>query len=261
MLDIKFIRENPEVVRAAIKNKKRKDIDINELLRLADVRKTTQQELGELNRRKNEAAAARNIEEGKNVKEELQTVEEKASQAEKDLVKLLVELPNIPSPDTPIGPDESGNKVVRQWGEVPRFSFQPKEHAELGRALGLIDTEKAADISGSRFAYLKGDLVLMQFGLISLALSILGSREKLESIAKEAGISIDAKPFVPVLPPVMMRSQVMNRMARLHPIDERYYFEKDDLVFVGSAEHTLGPLHMSATQLLFAARRVHMERI
>ena len=244
MLDIKFIRENPEVVRAAIKNKKRKDIDINELLRLADVRKTTQQELGELNRRKNEAAAARNIEEGKNVKEELQTVEEKASQAEKDLVKLLVELPNIPSPDTPIGPDESGNKVVRQWGEAPQFSFQPKEHAELGRALGLIDTEKAADISGSRFAYLKGDLVLMQFGLISLALSILGSREKLESIAKEAGISIDAKPFVPVLPPVMMRSQVMNRMARLHPIDERYYFEKDDLVFVGSAEHTLGPLHM-----------------
>ncbi len=247
MLDIKFIRENPDLVRAAIHNKNRKDIDLDALLRFADERKEAQQALSNLNRRKNEAAAARDIETGRRIKDELVVAEERASHAEKELVKLMVELPNIPSPDTPVGQDESGNKVLRQWGDIPQFSFAPKEHWELGKELSLIDTEKAADISGSRFAYIKGDLVLMQFGLLSLAYSILGSEEKLKRIAEEAGLSVDTKPFTPILPPVMMRSQVMHRMARLHPIEERYYFEKDDIVFVGSAEHTLGPLHMDET--------------
>ena len=232
MLDIKFIRENPDLVRAAIKNKKRKDIDLDEIIRLADVRKSVQQKLSELNRKKNEAAAVRDIEAGKRVKEETQAIEAQAAAAEKELVKLLVELPNIPSPDTPVGQDESENKVVRTWGEIPRFSFQPKEHFELGKSLDLIETEKAADVSGARFAYLKGDLVLMQFGLISLALSVLGSRETLKAIADEAGVAVDPKPFVPVIPPVMMRSQVMNRMARLHPVDERYHFQKNHLLLL-----------------------------
>ena len=82
MLDIKFIRENPDLVRAAIKNKKRKDIDLDEIIRLADVRKSVQQKLSELNRKKNEAAAARDIEAGKRVKEETQAVEERAAAAE-----------------------------------------------------------------------------------------------------------------------------------------------------------------------------------
>jgi seryl-tRNA synthetase len=84
----------------------------------------------------------------------------------------------------------------------------------------------------------------MQFALISYVMHTLSSREMIEKIAKEANLEVDAKPFIPVIPPVMMRADVMGRMARLHPIDERYYFEKDELVLVGSAEHTLGPLHM-----------------
>ncbi len=246
MLDLQFIRENPDIVRAALKNKNR-EVDLDRLLRLAEERKAAAQEVSEINRKRNEAADARDAEAGRRLKDELKSAEERHATLEKELVALLIKVPNIPSADTPVGPDESGNQVARQWGSKPQFSFTPKAHWDIGRDLGIIDTEKAGEISGARFAYLKGDLALMQFALIQLAMSVLTSREELQKIITEKGLAIDAKPFVPVIVPVMMRSQVMNRMARLDPIDERYYFEKDDLVFVGSAEHTLGPLHMDET--------------
>ena len=243
MLDIKFIRENSDIVQAAIKNKNRQ-VDLTRILTLADERKEAAQKVADLNRQKNEAAASRDIEMGERIKDQLKDAEASHEALEKELVKLLMQIPNVPSPDTPVGPDESENKVIRSWGEIPQFSFTPKEHWDIGATLGLLNTQKAGDVSGARFAYLMGDLVQMQFALLNFAFSILTSKEKLDAIAKETGIEIDTKPFIPVLPPVMMRSQVMNRMARLDPIDERYYFEKDDMVFVGSAEHTLGPLHM-----------------
>ena len=124
------------------------------------------------------------------------------------------------------------------------FSFEPKPHWDLGHALGIIDSEKAAEVSGARFAYLKGDLVLMQFALLQFALQVLGDTAVLAEIAERAGVTVSVTPFTPVLPPVFMRTAVMNRMARLYPMEERYVFEKDDLVLVGSAEHTIGPLHM-----------------
>lgn len=246
MLDIQFIRENVDLVRAALKNKNR-EVDIDRALVLADERKKLAGEVTEINRKRNEAAAARDAEAGKRLKDELKSAEEKYQTLEKELVSLLIKIPNIPSADTPIAPDESGNQVLREWGEKPAFTFEPKAHWDLGKSLGLIDSEKAADVSGARFTYLKGDLALMQFALIQFAMSVMTSRETLQKIAQDAGLTVDPKPFIPVVPPVLMRSQVMNRMARLDPIDERYYFEKDDLVFVGSAEHTLGPLHMDET--------------
>ncbi len=247
MLDITFIRENPDIVRAALKNKNREGIDIDHLLVLADQRKVLAGEISDLNRKRNEAADARDAEAGKSLKEALKAAEEKYEALEKEIFPLLLKLPNIPSADTPIGPDESGNKVVREWGEKKQFSFTPKAHWDIGRDLGIIDSEKAADVSGARFTYLKGDLAMMQYALVQFIYSILTSREELQKIIDKAGIKVDAKPFVPVVVPLMMRSQVMNRMARLDPIDERYYFEKDDMVLIGSAEHTLGPLHMDET--------------
>ncbi|MDB5225552.1 MAG: serS [Candidatus Adlerbacteria bacterium] len=244
MLDLQFIRENPDLVRTAIKNKNKEGIDLDRLLQLAEERKAAAGEVSDINRKRNEAQAARDAEAGKNLKEELRAAEDKYQQIEKELVSILIKIPNIPSADTPVGPDESGNVVVREWGEKPQFNFEPKAHWDIGRDLGVIDSEKAAEVSGARFTYLKGDLALMQFALVQLAMSVLTSREELAKIIQEKGLSVSDKPFIPVLPPVMMRSQVMNRMARLDPIDERYYYEKDDLVFVGSAEHTMGPLHM-----------------
>jgi seryl-tRNA synthetase len=244
MLDITFIRENPDIVRDALKNKNHEGIDLDRVLLLADERKKIAGDVSNLNRQRNEAASSRDAEAGRRLKDELKVAEEKYQTIEKELVSLLIKIPNIPSADTPVGPDELSNKILRQWGDKPSFSFTPKPHWEIGKELGIIDNEKAAEVSGARFTYLKGDLVLMQFALIQLAMKTLTSREELEKIANEAGIAIDPKPFIPVLPPIMMRPQVMNRMARLDPIEERYVFEKDDLVLVGSAEHTLGPLHM-----------------
>lgn len=247
MLDVKFIRENIDIVRSAITNKNRGPIDLERALSLAEERKALVQTITDLNRQKNEAAAARDIEAGKRIKEESKEAEEKHQALEKELVALLIKIPNVPSPDTPIGPDESGNKVVRAWGDKTQFSFEPKAHWDLGPDLGLINSEKATDISGARFSYLMGDLVKLQFALIQYTLSILTNKDQLEKIASDAGLSIDTRIFTPVLPPVMLHAAVMNRMARLDPIEDKYYLEKDDLVLVGSAEHTMGPLHMDET--------------
>jgi len=255
MLDITFIRENPDIVRAAIKNKNRGDIDLDRLLTLADERKKLAGEISDLNQQKNanakkfgpsldEAAKAEILAEGTRVKESIAAAEEKYQTLEKELVALLVLLPNIPSADTPVGPDESGNKVIRQWGEKKIFSYTPKAHWDIGKDLGIIDSEKAVEVSGSRFTYIKGDLAMLEWALMNFAISVLTSRETLQKIIDTAGLSVSSKPFIPVIPPLMMRSSVMNRMARLDPIEDRFYLEKDDLVLIGSAEHTLGPIHM-----------------
>lgn len=247
MLDITFIRENLDIVRTALKNKNREGIDLDRLLQLADERKKVATEISDINRKRNEAQSQRDAEAGKRLKDELKAAEEKYQTLEKEIIPILVKVPNIPSADTPLGPDESGNQVIRQWGEKKDFGFTPKAHWEIGRELGIIDSEKAGEVSGARFTYLKGDLALMQFALLQMALSVLTSREELQKIILKVGLQVDAKPFIPVIPPVFMRSQVMSRMARLDPIDDRFYFEKDDLVLIGSAEHTLGPLHMDET--------------
>jgi len=254
MLDISFIRENTDIVKDAAK-KKGVEVDIDRLLAVDEERKHIRQQMdlkkAEQNRMSATIQRAQGdertslIERMRHVKDGFTELETVFNTLTEEWTKLLLAVPNIPSPDTPIGPDESGNVVAREWGEKPVFSFTPKPHWEIGKDLDIIDTEKAAEVSGARFSYLKGDLVLVQFALIQFALSILTSREKLAQIAEKAGLDIDPKPFVPVIPPVMMRADVMGRMARLHPIDERYHFEKDELVFVGSAEHTLGPLHMN----------------
>lgn len=247
MLDLQFIRDNVDIVKAAIQNKNKTGIDLDRLLVLADERKKVAGEISEINRQRNEAQQKRDAEAGKRLKDELKAAEDKYQEIEKELVAILIKVPNIPSADTPIGPDESGNVVVYEWGQKRAFDFAPKAHWDLGRDLGIIDSEKAADVSGARFTYIMGDLALVQFALVQLCMKVLTSREELSAIIKNKNLSISDKPFVPVIPPVMMRSQVMNRMARLDPIDERYYYQPDDLVFVGSAEHTMGPLHMDET--------------
>jgi seryl-tRNA synthetase len=226
MLDIKFIRENLEIVKQSMINRRKEPADFDALIALADERVALKRSIDEINRKRNEAAAARDIEAGKRLKDELQSAEATLGETEKAYLKILITIPNVPSPDTPVGPDESGNKVLRQVGEKPQFSFTPKPHWEIGESLGIIKSEKATEVSGSRFAYLMGDLVLMEFALLNLAMKILTDEEILKDIATRAGLNVSTKPFIPVIPPFMMRSAVMNRMARLDPIDERYSLKK-----------------------------------
>ncbi len=254
MLDIKFIRENADIVKDSA-SKKKIEVDIDELLRLDDIRReilsSVEKDRSEQNENSKKIASATSpaerdliIEKMQTLKVGLQEKEEKLKEVTKKWFVLMMKVPNIPSVDTPVGPDESGNKVIRSWGEKTKFNFEPRDHADLGRELGIINSEKASEVSGARFTYIMGDLAMLQLGLLNFLFSVVTDEEKLKVVADEANLVVSIKPFVPVFPPIMMKSGVMNKMARLEPLDERYYFEKDDMVFVGSAEHTLGPLHM-----------------
>ena len=255
MLDIKFIREHKDIVIAGIK-KKNSSVDIDALLALDERRLEIMSRTEALRAEQNKVSQtmgtnldqtvrAQMIEEMRIVKEEFKEKEEELEKVLADWQALMLKVPNIPSLDTPEGPDETGNQVLRQWGEIPKFSFTPKEHFELGKALGLIDTETAAEVASSRFSYLKGDLVLLQFALIQMCLEILTNKETLANIAKDAGLSIVPSSFIPVIPPVFIRPLVQVKMARYFTAEDHYIFPNDDLMLIGSAEHTLGSMHMN----------------
>ena len=255
MLDIKFIRENKDIVQAGAK-KKHVEIDVDKLITLDDERLKILKEVEELRsevnkvsndigRNQDQALKIQLIEEMRAVKEDLKTREENLKNIIEEWQKLMLKIPNIPSVDTPVGEDDSQNQVVRTWGEIPKFDFVPKEHFEIGKNLGIIDTDTAGEVSGSRFAYLKGDLVLLQFALLQMCFDILTDKELLEKIAKESGVTIDTGVFMPVLPPVFVRPLVQVKMARFMTPDDHYMFPNDDLMLIGSAEHTLGAMHMN----------------
>ena len=255
MLDIKFIRENKEIVQEGAK-KKLVDIDIGKLIALDDQRLKELKEVenlrSEVNRVSNDIATEKDsikrmqlIEEMRAVKEDIKEKEEKFKTTMEEWQKLMLQIPNITSPDVPEGPDESGNVVIRSWGEKPVFNFTPKEHYEIGEKLGIIDNQTAAEVSGARFTYLKGDLVLMQFALLSFLLETLADAEILEKIAKDKNINVNPKPFIPIIPPFMIKPNTYLKMARLDPKEDKYHLESDDMYLIGSAEHTLGPMHMN----------------
>ncbi len=245
MLDIKFIKENKDLIETTLKNKNRV-VDIDRVLALSEERKRLRTSIDELNAKRNDAAKNRDQALGSQLKKDLELLETEFASVDKEFIALMIKIPNIYSPDTPVGKDEDENVLIRSWGEKPVFDFEPKDHLVLGEKLGLIDTEKAGTISGSRFAYLKGDLVLLQFGLIQYCLQLLTNEDSIASIIKEKNLSLSPKAFIPVVPPVFIKPAVQNRMARFMTPEEHYMFPEDDLMLIGSAEHTLGPLHMDA---------------
>lgn len=255
MLDIKFIRENKELIKENCQNRNAK-CDIDKLLLLDDKRRELTKQLEDLRAEKNglneliQKASNEEREElieiGKEIKEKSESIEPELKKVSEEFRVLMFEVPNVYSEDTPIGHDESGNKVIRKVGEIPKFDFTPKEHHEIGARLDLIDTERAGKVSGSRFAYLKGELVLLEFALMQFAFSVLTDEKQLEEIIKNNNLNIASKPFVPVIPPIMIRPEMMERMARLDP-EEMYSLEKDKLNLIGSAEHTLGSMYADET--------------
>lgn len=243
MIDIKIVREQPEIVKKACRDKNA-NVDIDRVLVLDTQRRLVQGKLDELNRARKAAAQAKDIERGKQLKEETGALETELTKAEQELNILMLKIPNLPSEDTPVGKDETGNAVLRAWGKPPEFGFEFKDHMALGSALDLINSEKAVDVSGTRFTYLKGDAVLLQFALAQFAFSVLTNEVTLASITEKFGLTVPTRSFLPIVPPLMIKPDVFQKMARLEPKEERYYIPSDDVFLIGSAEHTLGPLHM-----------------
>lgn len=246
MLDLALIRENPEKVKQAIKDKN-SSVDLDAVLLLDTKKRALQSEIEMLNHARNQAAHRKDIASGKEIKKKIADIEKDLTATANQLDVLLRKLPNIPSDDTPVGKDENDNKVLRQIGTIPSFQFAIKDHLELGKLNNFIDTEKASQVSGARFSYLKGDLVRLQYALTTYAMTHLMDKIFLEQIIVENNLDIPPTPFIPVLPPLMIRPDVLERMARLDPKEERYHIPSDDLYLIGSAEHTLGPLHMDET--------------
>jgi len=236
MLDIKFIKENPNIVKDSCKKRGVK-CDIDKLLKLDKEKREVQLKVENIAAQKNKAS--KEIAKAKNKKgiiSKMQKIDKKGDKLKEKLKKLKIELqelllrvPNILAKDVPEGKDENDNKVLKKWGKIPKFNFEPKDHVELGENLDVLDIKKAAKISGARFNYLKGKLAILEFALIQYTFDFLVK-----------------KGFIPVIPPIMIRPEVFEKMARLseEDKDERYYLPKDNLYLIGSAEHTLGPLHM-----------------
>lgn len=248
MLDIQFIRGNTKLV-AEKSRQKGFDVDIGKLLELDEKRRKLIGEAEELRAKRNELSGSKKpsteqISKGRELKDKIAKTENELEKTEQEFNALLRKVPNMPTDDVPIGSTEQDNKVIKTVGEKPKFSFEPKNHAELGEALGLIDKERAAKVAGSRFAYIKGDLVKLQFALIHFGLDVLTNEDTLKQIIKDNKLKISSKPFIPVLPPAVAQTAVYEATGRLNKEEQTYKLADDDLWLNASAEHTLAPMHM-----------------
>jgi seryl-tRNA synthetase len=252
MIDIKILREQPEKVKQAAKNKLAK-VDIDRVLELDKQRRELLGKVEEKRRERNELAdslkkgkpSTEQIAKGKQIKEDLAKLDAEYGQVDAEFTRLFAQVPNIPTDDVPVGKSEDENVVAKTVGEIPKFDFEPKNHWQLAELHGWIDKERAAKVAGSRFAYLKGGLVRLQFALMMYGLDVLMSEETLSKIAKEAGLDVSTKPFVPVLPPAVARTEVYEATGRLNSEEQTYRLADDDLWLNASAEHTLAPMYLN----------------
>lgn len=243
MLDIEFILQNREIVRTAIKNKNGKEVDFDRVEWLYKRRSELLKLIGDINRQKKQVADNRDIEKGKELKVSGAKVEDESREVVKELTSIVSSIPNIPLPDVPVGKDENDNVIIHQWGEKRNFSFTPSPHWEIGKERDLIDNERAAKTSGARFVFLKGKVVQMQFAIIQWVMETLSDEVIIADIVKKNKLQTSTKPFIPVLPPVMVTPSIYFGMARLNPREDKYYLQDEDLYLAGSAEHLLGAMH------------------
>jgi len=226
-METKYIRENPEAVKTAVKNRQKDPVLVDKVL-------TPQQQSWNLSGRVEELRAQKNqvtkdqIEEGKRIKSQLKEIEPQLKEAEEEFLKALVEIPNLPAPDAPVGKDESENQEIKKWGQLPKFDFKPKDHVEIGEALEIIDIQRAAKVSGTRFGYFKGDGALLEMGLMWHVFKKLSD-----------------KGFIANIPPVITKKETEAGMgyAEHGGWEQMYLFEKDGVLFVSSSEHSVIPMH------------------
>jgi len=238
MLDLKLIRSDPERVKAALARRGAAE-QVDELLALdarrrellpriegaQAERKTISKQIGEAKQRGEEAAEQ--MAAVAELKQAIESGKAELEQVEAELQRVATALPNLPDPDAPEGMTEEDAVVLREEGERPSFDFEPRDHLEIGSQLGLIDMEAGARVSGSRFAYLKGDLVLLELALVRFALDLV----------REEG-------HEPVVPPVLVREEALVGTGFLPgDRDQIYEVPKDELFLVGTSEVPLAALH------------------
>jgi seryl-tRNA synthetase len=238
LLDIKRIREDPDPFRTALARRNLGDA-VDRLLEADERRRSLTGRVEELRAAQNRASKAigaaqgeekqKLIDEVAKVSVELKELEPQLTEAEEELNRLLAETPNVPHESAPDGfAEEDAVEVKRNHDDPPAFDFAPRDHVELGALLGVLDTERGARTSGSRFAYLMGDLVFLQFALMRHAMDVVVERG-----------------FSPMIPPVLVREEAMYGTGFL-PTDavNIYMTREDDLYLVGTSEVPLAASHL-----------------
>lgn len=254
MLDIRFIRENAERVQESAKQKGYA-VDIKKLLELDDARRELQQQTEVLRTRRNEIAATMKggkpdqslIDEGKMIKVELAEREGYLNNAEDEFIQLLKKVPNIPLDFVPIGASEDDNVVTKTVGEPPKFDFEPKNHAEIADAKGWLDKERAAKVAGSRFAYIKGDMFMLEWAVKTFVLNELTNVDVIRKLIEENELNLKPTAFTPVDPPFVAKTDVYDATGRLNREETTYKLADDDLWLNASAEHVLAPMYLGET--------------
>jgi seryl-tRNA synthetase len=247
MLDIKLIRENPDIVRKDLK--KRGDAEkqrlLEELIEKDKKSRAVTTELNDLRAKRNklseEIAALKRA--GKDAKTklkeagelpELVKAKEVEQRASEERVKwLLMRLPNVLHESVPVGKDDSENVEIGKWGKIPKFKFEPKDHIDLGVPLGLFDLERAAKIAGARFYFLKNDLVTLNFALIAYGLDFIRKRG-----------------FTVLEPPFMITRKAYEGVTDLADFESVIYkIEGEDLHLIATSEHPMISMRMDETLL------------
>jgi len=229
MLDLKFIRENIDLVRQAVANRQT-TAPLDEILELDAERRQKVLELEGLRHTRKEMAREKraSADEGRDLRVMIKDMEEEVRRLDEHLEELLLQVPNIPHSTTLVGKDESDNITVRSWGELKRFDFEPAPHWKLGESLGIIDFERGVKLSGTRFYVLKGLGARLQRAIISFMLDLHTTEHS----------------YNEVYPPFMVKRECMVGSGNLPKFaDNLYHDEEDDLWFVPTAEVPLTNLH------------------
>ncbi|MEA1958468.1 MAG: serine--tRNA ligase [Chloroflexota bacterium] len=236
MLDIKFIRENPDTVREALRNRQSND-SIDDVLALDEQRRALLVDVESMKARRNEVSKEIGrtgekppalIEEMRRIGDHIKAIDEQVSSIEGEINDLLLRIPNIPHESVPVGTGEEDNKIERYWGEPGEFDFTPRPHWELGEALDIIDFERGAKLSGTRFYVLKGKGAHLQRALISFMLDLH---------IREHG-------YTEVYPPFMVKEECLVASGNLPKFADNLYRDvEDDFWFVPTAEVPLTNLH------------------
>jgi len=241
MLDIKFITENPDLVREAAK-KKRVDFSVDELLKIDEERRAVLCEVEEFRAEKNsvsgdisgikdESEKQKKIEEMRGLKEKLAQKENKLKEIEGKWKELMLQAPNIPDLSVPEGESEADNQKIRTWGEIPEFGspprdFEPKGHIELMEKLNLVDLGRGAKVAGFRGYFLKGDAAILSIALWQLAFDLWVK-----------------KGFIPMTAPSLCREENFTGSGWLPQGKEEIYKTQDDLYLAGTAEVPIMGFH------------------
>jgi seryl-tRNA synthetase len=247
VIDIRLLREDPETFKKSLGRKRYDPASVDAVIRLDAEKRVTQTQVEQMRAAKNAASKEiskappdqrqAKIDAMKKLGVELEASEKRLEEQETELKSLLVQIPNPPHASVPDGGKDEEGEVVRTHGAKPAFDFPARDHLALAELHGTIEMQRAANLSGSRFAYLMGDLVHLQFGLVQYALAKLVGRG-----------------FTPVVPPIMVREKAMYGTG-FFPADQNeiYKLEGEDLYMVGTSEVSLAGMHMDEI--------VHEERL